>query len=162
MKLEIDLNEILGDEYYQETVEDSVRRQVVEKLKEDLHKRIGKKIDDEINKKIEVLMSEQLEARFPKMIDELWEMSYTPVGKYGQKSEETTLKNELLKSISEQLVYKKTNYSSDRNVFTTSVDKSVENAMQGFKKEFDDTVTRELKHEALQYALKRLQLKEMK
>ncbi len=49
MKIEIDLNEILSDEYGSESLNDSIRRQVIDKLHNDVKAGIGKKIDTEIS-----------------------------------------------------------------------------------------------------------------
>lgn len=48
MKIEIDLNQILGDESGVETLQESVRRQVVEKLSYEVRQNIAKKIDAEV------------------------------------------------------------------------------------------------------------------
>jgi len=157
MKIEIDLNEILGDEYGTETIEESVRRQVTDWLVTDFKTKMGNVLDGEIKEKVDSLIKDELEEKFPKMIEDLWEMEYNPVTRYGQTEREpTTLKNELLKTISEQLIYKKTGYSSDKTVFTKAVDRSVELGVSSFKKEFDETVTKELRKEAFKYALKQL------
>lgn len=157
MKMEIDLNDILGDEYGTESIEESVRRQVTEYLVGDFKKKVGRVIDEQISEKVETLINEQLAIKFPEMIEDIWNMEYTPVTRYGEKvMETTTLKNEIIKTITNQLVYKKTSYRSDQNRFTEAVDASLDKAMAGFKKEFDETVTKEFRKEAFAYALKQL------
>jgi hypothetical protein len=52
MKIEIDLNDILGDEWGTETLADSVRRQVVEKLTQTVKEGVAKKIDHEVSRVI--------------------------------------------------------------------------------------------------------------
>ena len=108
MKIEIDLNDILGDEYGTESIEDSVRRQVTDWLVVDFKKRVGKALDSEVTERVTSLVNDQLEAKFPVMIEELWEMKYVPVTRYGEVATESTLRNEILKTITKELVYKKT------------------------------------------------------
>lgn len=159
MKMEIDLNEILGNEYGTETIEDSIQRQVTEYLVADFKTKVGQKMDQEISRKVDNLIDAQLKQRIPEMIDEIWGMDYTPVSRYGEKDKnKTTFKNELIRTISEQLIYQNPHYSSDQNVFTRAVNTSIDKAMSGFKKEFDAAVTKQFQKKAYAYALKQLSI----
>ena len=48
MKVEIDLNDILGDEYGAETLQESVRRQVIDNLTLVIKEGVEKKIEAEV------------------------------------------------------------------------------------------------------------------
>jgi len=158
MKIEIDLNDILGDEYGTESIQESVRRQVTDYLVNDFKKRVGKCLDVEIGKKVDEILKTQLDKKLPTMIEDLWDTKYVPTTIYGEKKEETTLRNELIKKISEEMVYKKDRYNSKINVFTENVDKSVESIMKDFRKDFEKSINEEFRKEALLYAAKKLKI----
>ncbi len=117
MKFEIDLNEILGDENGVESIQESVRRQVVEKLTSEVKSGIAKKIDIEIAKQINTSMKEKLVEVMPGLIDQLLEHEYIPVDRYGdfQRDKFTTFRKELVKNITEGIVYKAQRSDYDKN-----------------------------------------------
>lgn len=159
MKFEVDLNDILGDEYGAETLQDSVRRQVVERVTA----YVEKGVKDQINAAVSETITQQLQAyvtdKMPEIGREILETEYTPVGRWGEKAEPTTFHKELLKVFTEQMVYKKTQYSSDSNAFTKTVDSAMEKALQQFKVDYQKQVDAQFTHEALTFAVTTLKKK---
>jgi hypothetical protein len=160
MKIEIDLNDILGDEYGSETLQDSIRRQVVESLTTTITKGIGKQIDSEVSKVIDEQLALVLAEKMPDIICDLLSAEYQPVDKWGSKSGPvTTLRTALIESITSQMVYKKSNYESDKNVFTKAVDSIISEQMKIISEDYKKTVNETIGKEAFALAINTLKTK---
>lgn len=159
MKIEIDLNEILGDESGVETLQDSVRRQVVDSLTAAIRKNVKTEIEQAVAVTITTEIQAFIKAEMPGLLTELLVTEYTPVGRYGEKSTPTTFRAELVKSITESMVYKRGQYESDKNVFTKAVDAVVSENVNAFKADFQKQVDANFTDEALQYATSALKKK---
>lgn len=160
MKIEIDLNEILGDEDGVETLADSVRRQVINKLTYEIKTNIQKHIDIEISKFIQETIKEHIVKFMPETIEHLMTTEYVQVDRYGdRKKEPTTFRKELIKAITEQMVYTKPQYSSDKNMFTKTIDDLVESKVNAFKTDFNKQVDASFTKECMDYAVTKLQQK---
>ena len=154
MKIEIDLKDILGDEYGDiESLSESIERQVVEHIKNSLSKGIQSKIDDEVTEIIVTKVKEAADKQVPILSAELVDMEYTPVTRYGERGSTTTMRKQLLETLTGQMVYKKTNYDSDKTTFTETVDALVEQQMGEFQKLFDSKVDEVFTKEAFDYAI---------
>jgi hypothetical protein len=154
MKIEIDLKEILEDEFGDlESLGQSIERQVVESLTESISKGILKKVDESlsvlIDKKIEEFANDQLPNLFENVIDS----EYTIVDRWGDTKETTTMRKKLISVLTDQMVYKSARYESDKNYFTKNVDEIMKEKMQEFKALFDKEVNSVFKKEAFEYAL---------
>lgn len=158
-KIEIDLDDILGDEYGSETLQDSIKRQVVDKLSEEIKNGVGKKIDSQISTVINDEIRKAVEIQMPTLIDDLINKEYTPVNQWGSQGKTTTFREALLESITNNMVYKNTTYSSDQNAFTRSVNSVIEEKVKEFKKEFDMTVDKKYVEEVTTYAIQTLKKK---
>lgn len=155
MKIEIDLNDILGDEQGAETLQESVRRQVVAKMTETIKNGIGKKVDEEvgtlINSEIKSLVADQM----PSLLNGLMDTQYTIVGTYGSRGETTTVREQLVKMVTSQMTYIPKNYNSEKNAFTSAVDAVVSDRVSAFKADFDKQVDSKFIAEAMSYATKK-------
>lgn len=142
MKIEIDLKDILHHEDYgSESVQESIRRQVVDKLTASVSQGIAKKIDEEISKAINEQIKKSLDEIRQNLIDQILDAEYIQVNQWGDRTgKSTTFRKELIRSINEEMVYKKTRSSYDRNSFTKAVDTVVEAQCETFKKEFNKLV----------------------
>jgi uncharacterized protein HemY len=156
MKIEIDLNDILGDEDGVETLQESVRRQVITTLTEQVKSGLKRQIEEETTKVINETLRAALKDRMPGLVDEVMMAEYTPVSRYGEKSAPTTFKSELVKAISGEFVYRKTQYSSDQNAFTKAVEAVIAENMKAFKADFDKQVNAQFTAEAMAYAATKL------
>lgn len=161
MKIEIDLKDILFDEDYgPETMQESIKRQVVSNIEMKMLAGIEKKIDLEVSKAIDEQIKKSLDEIRPCLIKEILETEYISIDQYGQRSKEpTTFKKQLIKAVNETMVYKKTSYSSDRNAFTNAVDEVLTQQAAQFKKHFDEIITNEYVKETKSYAVKVLKEK---
>jgi hypothetical protein len=139
MKIEIDLNDILRDEHGDgESLAESIRRQVVETLVRDCKTALKKRIDEETAAAINAALRTAVVEQMPALVADLMNAEYQPVNRYGSRSQVTTFRAELIKSIHEQMVYKR---DSDKNAFTKAVDQTVGENMAAFKAEFGKQVT---------------------
>lgn len=161
MKIEIDLNDILGDESGTETIQESVRRQVVEKLSRDVKDGIGKKIDHEIAALIDSELKVALKDKIPGLVEELMSAEYTPVDRWGdpERGKATTFRKQLVKAINETMVYKEDRYDSDKNVFTKAVDAVIKTNVDEFQRAFNKLVNDTFTKETMTYAMTELRKK---
>lgn len=154
MKIEIDLNEILVSEdgIGNETWENGVRRLVVNKLAEDFRSSISRSVDEKISALLDDQIAEAIQKYMPGIIDDIVNSSYTPVSSFGQRGEPTTFREELVKAIVSNLVYKKCRFSSDENMFTKAVNSIIEAKTQAVTKEIVARVDGDFAREALRVA----------
>lgn len=160
MKIEIDLNDIMSDpEYGAETLNESIRRQVIDNVTRTIKDGIGKHIDTEVARIIDEQIVVGLKDKLPGLVDDILTAEYTPVDRYGSPKKETTnLRAEIVKTVTEQMVYApKDRYnSSDKNAFTSAVDGLISKHVDQFKSSFDKTVDQKFVQEAMDYATKKL------
>jgi hypothetical protein len=160
MKIEIDLNDILGDEYGAETLNDSIRRQVVDALSKTVERGIANKINEEIDSQINTAIKDFLDVNLPALFADMLEAEYQPVNRWGGKDGgPTTLRNQLIKSVTEQMVYKKQRYDSDNNTFTKSVDSIVNDQMKIIEKNYREIVDESIAKKAFELAIDTLKKK---
>jgi hypothetical protein len=157
MKIEIDLNNILGDEFGAETIQESVRRQVVEAVKRDIQNGIKNKVNEEVNTLIQAEVTEQVKAISPGLLNGLIDLEYQPLTSYGSASgERTTMRKQFIKNLQEQFQYKKTNYRSERNAFTSAIDDTIDTLINQFKTEYNKKIDEAFLIDAYNYALSKL------
>lgn len=160
MKIEIDLKDILGDEYGDmESLAGSIERQLVNHLKDNLAAGIQKKIDSEVNVIISDKVKEAANNILPTLIEELVDKEYQVVDRYGDRKGSTTMRKELISTLTSQMVYKKCIYNRDKNFFTERIDEIVSGQMEEFKKMFDSKVDEEFTKEAFEYAIIKMKQK---
>jgi hypothetical protein len=159
MKIEIDLNDILGDEYGAETLQESVRRQVIQNLTEQVSKGVKNKIDVEVSKVISETLQESIKAQMPALIDDLINTEYQPVTFYGDRKAKTTFRTELIKSIMEQMTYKRESYSDKENLFTKSVNAVISDQMKIIAADYKKTVDEFIGKQAFELAITTLKTK---
>lgn len=160
MKLEIDLNEILQDEFGPvENLAESIKRQVVDKLTNELSKGITKKIDSEVSKAIDEQIKKALDEIRPNLINQILDAEYISVTSYGERGKPTTFRTQLIKAVNENMVYKASSYSSDKNAFTSAVDTILRSQVDEFKKQFDAIINKEYVEQTKAFAVETLKKK---
>lgn len=161
MKIEIDLKDILFDEEYgPETMQESIKRQVVENIQKTMAKGIQSKIDIEVAKAIDEQIKKALDEIRPSLITEILDAKYKPVDRYGNReSKETTFREQLIKVVLEEMKYEKKHYSSDRNPFTRAVDEVLESQVGHFQKQFKTIIDEHYIKQTKEYAVKVLKEK---
>ncbi len=93
----------------------------------------------------------------PLIMDDLLKAEYVQADRYGHSTgKATNFREQLVKAINDQMVYSKGGYSSDKNMFTKSVDSVIEEQMRAFKEQFIKQVDAEFCQEAMDYATKKL------
>lgn len=160
MKIEIDLNDILGgdEDTAPETLKESIQRQVIDNLTAKIHAGINRRLDDEVQKVLNEELKKAIQEKMPMILNQLFTEDYVPVDRYGSSSgKSTNFRAELVKAINEQMVYKRAQYDSDKNVFTRAVDQVVSENVAAFKTEFNKLVDSNFTQEVLHQAQKKLQ-----
>lgn len=161
MKIEIDLKDILFDENYgPETMQESIKRQVVDKMISQISGGISKKIDMEISKAIDEQIRKSLDDIRPNLIEQILDSEYVSVDRYGDRAKEpTTFRKQLIKAVNENMVYKRESYHNNQNAFTNAVDSVLADKAKEFRKHFDEIITDEYIKETKAYAVKILKVK---
>lgn len=154
MKIEIDLSDVLRDEYGEpgETVKQSISRQVVEKIAEDARTATKNAVDDAISRSIIDVINTTLNDRLPILFENLLDYEYTPVGRYGEESGPTTIRKELHAKLTEIARFESRQWSSDESAFTRSVKAAVDAKMGEFRKEWVRTVDNKFMADVMQHA----------
>lgn len=158
MKIEIDLNDIFRDENGNpdESIEESVRRQVVSRLTEDYRKKMFARFDSELSTIMQTQIGDVMKERMPEFIDDILNASYVPVSSYGERGKPTTFRDEIIKSIAANMKYEPKNYSHDENVFTRAVKSIVEAKTSAIKAELTAQIDTKFKTDAITFAVKQL------
>lgn len=162
MKIEINLNDVLGDEYgSKETISESIRRQIVENLSKGIRDRINLQIKEETNRILNEEMQVALKEKMPALLDDVMNAPYTVVDRYGAKGETTTFRDQLVKAVSTECTFKpvKNGFASDENAFTRGVKAIIETQMAAFKKEWDEKITAQFRQDCITYAVSELSKK---
>lgn len=159
MKIEIDLNDILGDEFGSETLQESIKRQIVDHLINVSKAAVKDRINSEVAKAIDEEIKMAIKDQMPKIINDLINMEYYPTDKWGNRADPITFRNQLLKVLCAEMVYKTQRYESDRNEFTKAVDSIIQDAMKEFKELFKTNVDDIFFKEAVLYATENLKTK---
>lgn len=156
MKIEIDLNDIFCDEETSgasESLEEAIRRQVVDSLTDKFRERVQRQVDLDISKYVEEQTTKALSDKLPALIEDILNYEYTPVDRYGVKSKTaTTFRTEIIKAISAEMEYKPKTYNSDENAFTRSVRSVVSSQTEALKKEFEAKIDADFRKDALAWA----------
>lgn len=162
MKIEIDLKDILqDDDYGSETLQESIRRQVTDKLTKQISEGIGKKIDEEISKAIEEQIKKALDEIRPDLITEIMDAEYIQIDRYGSRDKiPTSFRKQLIKTVNENMVYQPNkNWDSEKNSFTKAVDSIISKQVDVFKKQFDELIDKQYIETTKAYAIKVLKEK---
>ena len=154
MKFDIDLDDIFAENG--ETLAESVKRHVVENLTASIGKNLTRQIDEETSRILGEELRKAVAERMSDIVADIMNSEYVPTGSFGQRGEKTTFRNELVKAVAAQAVYKPQNYERDENAFTNAVRGVVGEQMAAFKKEFTSKIDDSFKRDALAYAVKTL------
>lgn len=161
MKIEIDLNEILADEYGNngENLAQSVMRQIIEHFTDDIGDQVNKAIRDLINEKVAEAAKTAVADYVKGVAEELLETGYSPVDQYGSKAQPTTLREQLHKTLVGQCNFSKCSSSYNNNAYTNAVLSAVDSKLVEFKKEFSNQVNGEFVKSAMNHAVSELKKK---
>lgn len=158
MKIEIDLNDIFRDEDGEaaESMEECVRRQVITRLTEDYRKRLFQRFDQELGDIMRDQIGKVMETQMPGFIDDILNAKYRPIGRYGERGEETTFRDEIIKSVVEEMRYLPQDYSHKENAFTKAVKSIVELKTGEVKKHLTEQIDTKFKTDAITFAVQQL------
>lgn len=158
MKLEIDLGDILRDENGdpEESLQESIRRQIVDRMSGDLRKRLFQRMDEELSRVMSAQLRAAVEQQMPALLEDVMNTSYTPISKFGEKGQSTTFRAELVRAVAENMKYQPRAYASEENAFTKAVRSILEAQMDAIRKEIVSAVDVKFKQDAIAFAVKQL------
>lgn len=159
MKIEIDLNDVFRDEhgYPEESTENSIRRQVLARLTNEYRERLFARFDDELAAIMKSQIQEAIKLQMPSLVDDIMNAEFTPVSTYGQRSEPTTFRAEIIRAIGSELVYKPKQYQSEENAFTKAVKSVVGEQTKAIEKALRAEIDESFKRDAIAFAVTRIQ-----
>lgn len=154
MKIEINLNDVFQDENGDpsETMEDAVRRQIIERLTGESRERIFKRVDAEIGRILTEKLESAISDKMPSIIDDLMNATYTPVGRYGERGAPTTFREQLIASITSNMTYAPKTFSHDENAFTKAVRSIVDAKTNEIRKAILEQVDTNFRTDAVKFA----------
>lgn len=155
MKIEFELDDIFARSEGI-SLETEIKREIVGQIIEFYGESLKKDIRSFIILEAKKVIQERITAAVPDEIENLLTQEYTPVAKYGERGEPTTLKKELHKSLVDQMVYKKTTYGNDKNAFSYAFDKAIAEKMSLFKAEWSRQVDATFVRDAMTHAANEL------
>lgn len=163
MKIEVDLNDIFCDPETgqpEESVEQAIRRQIVDNLTRTMRDGIMKRVNAEVAEQIQAAIKTAVADRMETLVTDALDAEFTPVDSYGCRAKEpTTCRKEIIKAVQEQIKYKPERYSYDNNAFTKTVKEIADSAFSKFKSDFDAAVNEDLRKQAMAHAVATLQKK---
>ena len=163
MKIEIDLKDILTEEYGPpESLAESIHRQIVEQLKLEIKSDLKDKINQQIDKIVTEMVKDEADKQMPAFLTNLFDTEYTPTDRYGDRKKPTTFRSEMLKTIQENMVWKPESdyhYRDRENAFTKMTRSVVDAELKRFQNEFDSLVTSEFTKQTIIIVTKALQSK---
>jgi hypothetical protein len=159
MKIEIDLNDVFRDEHGhpEESTENSIRRQVLARLTNEYRERLFARFDDELAAIMKSQIQEAIKLQMPSLVDDIMNAEFIPVSTYGQRSEPTTFRAEIIKAIGSELVYKPKQYHSEENAFTKAVKSVVGEQTKAIEKALRAEIDESFKRDAIAFAVTRIQ-----
>lgn len=149
MKIKIDTTDVLGDE-------STIRDEVIDKIVSDFKIEIRQDGKDIIKDKLEKALNEIIQEKVFSLVSMHLDTEYTEKDRFGRVGKKTTIRNRIADILRAQCVFKKTNYSSDRNAFTAAVLDTVSDEMKKFRKDYISLVNDILIQECLDEASKKL------
>jgi hypothetical protein len=158
MKIEIDLDAVFrdGDGEPGESLEESIRRQIISRLTSDMRERLFKRVDVELS----TIMRDQINAvmaeKMPALIEDILNVEYTPVDRYGSAAKPTTFRAELVASVVANMKYEPKQFSSDENALTRAVKSIVQAKTGAVKEEIVKRVDVQFKEDAIKFAVAKL------
>lgn len=153
MKIEIDLDTIFADENtISESVAERIERAIIKHACDTTQKLVDTTFSTVITEKVNGIV----DSKIAELLEDLLDHEYTPVDRWGERGETTTLRKKIYTCIEQVLTWKNSNYSSEQSVFTKTVRSIVESKLGEFKKQFDKTVDEQLIADSMQYALNKI------
>lgn len=158
MKIQVDLAQIFTDEdgAPTESMEEAIRRQIIDRLTGDMRKRLTQQVDTALAAVMEAEIGKVIADKMPTIVDDIMDATYTPVTSYGQRGEPTNFRAEIIKAITQNLRYEPRNFSSDENAFTKAVKSIVEKKTAEIQKAITEQVDVKFKEDAITFAVKKL------
>lgn len=157
MKIEIDLNNILGDDDYgSETLQESIRRQVIENLTSKMQKGVMATVDQEVRKQIGEAIQKYIADNMGTIMEQVFNQPYKSVDRYGTSGPETTFRQEIVKALHENMKYVKKSYDSEKNVYSKLIDDYVGQQVRTFQTEYFRQIDAQFLSECHDYAIKKL------
>jgi hypothetical protein len=159
VKIEIDLSDIFCDSEDPCDLQEAIREEVVRSLTKKMGEGLTLAIQRETTAVINAELCKAVQERMPSLVVALLDDPFVPVDRYGTRGEPTTFRGALVKEINSQMVYKKTQYDSDKNAFSRAIDDVLKQNLDVFKAEMKKQVDQQYTAAVLQEAVSAIRLR---
>ena len=158
MKIEIEIDDKLFNSEGEENPSwnDQIRAAVVQELVNRMTPQITHSWQIDINCILTDFTWKLSNKLVPELTNDILDSEYAVTTIPGLPPKMTTFRKELLKTIGENLVYKKANTLAEKNAFTRAVDGVVAESIKQFRVEFDDAANTKFRTEVVDYVLNSL------
>jgi hypothetical protein len=154
--IQIDLKDIMADEYGDdESLAQSIHRQVVDQIAARLAATARKSVDDEISKAVREALRAAMADQIPALVKGVLEDGYRPVDRLGNPGEPLVLRDEIIKIAQDELTYRAPDHyngGQKQNLLTTAVLKIAGEQLREFQQTFTTQVTAKFMDDAMTYA----------
>lgn len=160
MEIKINLDELVGSD---EEGSGSIKEFILEEIRRKASSAVEKLLVGEIKSAIVTVCQEQIKilvaGHLEGMVHDTLHNPFCPKDSMGRLLPETTVRDEIIKLVQAQMVYKKTSYDSDKNAFTLQHERIVAAEFAKFKESFSKLVNETFTAQAMQHAAQTLKAK---
>jgi hypothetical protein len=154
VKIDIDLSDLFDEDG--ERIKVNVQEQIFESIVKKATTLLDKQIGEHVRKRILESITPRVNAALDAIIPALMDYEFQETSGYGVSKDKTTIRARMLADIERAMNWKNTNYDSEKNAYTRTVEKIVAEQMKLYIKKFDDEVNAKFVKEAFDYAVKKL------
>jgi hypothetical protein len=153
MQITIDLSDIFCSEDDPCDLQEAIKQEVVRHITATLTKGLHLQVAEAVTRIMDEQIAATVSAQMPGIIDDIINVEYTPVDRYGHRERPTTFRAELIKKVQEEMQYRPETYETKENTFTRSVRGIVKEQLTAFKTDFDKKVNAAYVAEVHEYAI---------
>ena len=149
MQITINTSDILGDET---TIRDEVIEQVSNALITSMRTQAKAALTEMLEKNLAEVITQVTTDAIAMTMD----TKFTDTDSYGRAGKEASIRERIADYVQAQCTFKQSNYSSDRNPFTTVVTEVVQKEVAKFKADFTSLVTQQVIKQNMDMAVTKL------
>ena len=149
MQISINTADILGDET---TIRDEVIEQVSKALLTSMRKQAKETLTEMLEKNLAEVVTRVITDALTMTMD----TRFTDTDSYGRSGKEASIRERIADYVQAQCTFKQTNYSSERNPFTSVVTDVVAKEVAKFKADFTSLVTQQVIKQSMDMAVAKL------
>jgi len=148
MELKIEFPDIFTNEDGEDEVSPSIKEQIINS--------VANKVFNSISGNISSIIENLTKARAKKMLDDLvptlLDLKFIETSRYGSTKEPITVKDQILKDIEKEMVWRDGNWDSEKSIYTKTVRACLDQKFKTFTAEFNKQIDAIFVQECMNYA----------